>query len=253
MSWNPELYHEFQKERFAPFKDLMDLIEVRNGIKALDLGCGTGELAEMVSDMLPNSNILGIDSSLEMLNKASQLMRPGLKFEQCLIENLSGKWDLIFSNAAIQWVVNHQELIPKLVSHLSTGGQIAIQLPANHNHPTQRLIAEIASEEPYKSAMNSWQRQWSVLSILEYSKLLYESGARDINVFEKIYPHILDNVESVVKWLSGTALIPYFEHLPLELHDDFLNTYINRLRGLYPEVPVFFPYQRIFFSAKWSE
>ena len=253
MSWNPELYHKFQKERFAPFKDLMDLIVIRQGLRVLDLGCGTGELTEMVSDLLHKSHVLGIDNSSEMLKKASQRKSIGLDFELCPIQDASGSWDLIFSNAAIQWVDNHQELIPKLISLLNFGGQIAIQLPANHNHPTQQLIVEIANEDPYKSALNSWQRRWSVLSIREYSELLYESGAQEINVFEKIYPHVLDDIDAVIEWLSGTVLIPYFERLPKDLHDDFLNSYRERLLDLYPEVPVFYPYQRIFISAKWSE
>jgi trans-aconitate 2-methyltransferase len=155
MSWNPELYHKFQKERFAPFKDLMDLIFKRKGLKVLDLGCGTGELTEMVSESLPESGVLGIDSSSQMLKKAIQKKRPGLDFKLCSIEEITNKWDLIFSNAAIQWVDNHDQLIPRLVSLLRPGGQLAVQLPANHNHPTQQLIAEIANEEPYKSALNS--------------------------------------------------------------------------------------------------
>ena len=253
MSWNPELYHKFQKERFAPFRDLMDLIVVREGIRALDLGCGTGELTEMVSELLPASQVLGIDSSKEMLEKASQIKRPGLDFELCSIEEARGEWDLIFSNAAIQWVGNHDQLIPKLVSLLRPGGQIAVQLPANHEHPTQKAIAELAREEPYSSALGVWERGFSVLTIREYSELLYECGAQDINVFEKIYPHLLENVDAVIDWLSGTALIPYFERLPKELHEDFLNGYRERLRDLYLEAPVFYPYQRIFFTARWPE
>lgn len=253
MSWNPELYHKFQKERFAPFKDLMDLIVVRKGLRVLDLGCGTGELTQIVSELLPESQTLGIDSSSEMLSIATEKKHIGLDFELCPIQEVSGSWDLIFSNAAIQWVDSHEELIPRLVSLLNPGGQIAIQLPANHNHPTQQLIAEIAGEDPYKNALNNWQRKWSVLSILEYSELLYDTGVEDINVFEKIYPHILDDVDVIVEWLSGTALIPYFERLPDNLHDDFINTYREKLQDLYPKKPVFFPYQRIFFSAKLPE
>ncbi len=253
MSWNPELYHKFQKERFAPFKDLMDLIIVREGLRVLDLGCGTGELTQMVSELLPGSQTLGIDSSSEMLSLATEKKHDGLDFELCPIQDATGSWDLIFSNAAIQWVDNHEELIPRLVSLLNPGGQIAIQLPANHNHPTQQLIAEIAAEAPYKHALNNWHRKWSVLSILEYSELLYDTGVEHINVFEKIYPHILDDVDVIIEWLSGTALIPYFERLPENLHDDFINSYRERLQDLYPKKPVFFPYQRIFFSARLPE
>ena len=252
MSWNPELYHKFQKERFEPFKDLIDLIRVREGMTVIDLGCGTGELTNMVSELLPESQVLGIDSSPEMLEQASQNKSRRLSFELCPIEKVPGKWDLVFSNAAIQWVENHRALIPRLVSLLKPGGQIAVQLPANHTHPTQKLIAEVAGEEPFRTALDSWQREFSVLRIREYAELLYESGAREINVFEKIYPHVLDDVEAIVDWLSGTALIPYLDRLPEAMHKDFLSTYSDRLRSQYPEVPIFYPYQRIFFSAVWT-
>ena len=250
MSWNPELYHKFQKERFAPFQDLMDLIVIRDGIAAIDLGCGTGELTQMVSDKLPGSTLLGIDSSEEMLEKAQSKTKPGLEFELRSIEEVDGKWDLIFSNAAIQWVDNHRQLIPNLISHIKPGGQIAIQMPANHNHPTQTSMVDIAEEEPYCSSLKGWQRKWPVLLLRDYAELLYDSGARDINVFEKIYPHVLEDVDSIVQWLSGTALLPYFEHLPEDLHDDFIAAYRVRLKELYPKTPVFFPYQRIFLSAR---
>ena len=253
LSWNPELYHKFQNERFAPFQDLMNLVVVRQGISAIDLGCGTGELTQMISDILPGSSILGIDSSDDMLEKAVSKTRPGLKFESGSIENVEGKWDLVFSNAAIQWVDNHCELVPKLLSLLKPGGQIAVQMPANHNHPTQKSIVEVAAQEPYRNALSGWQREWSVLSIRDYAELLYKSGAQDINVFEKIYPHVLDDVDAIVQWLSGTALLPYFERLPMDLHNDFTADYKKRLSTLYPETPVFFPYQRIFFSARIDE
>ena len=228
----------------------MNLIEVREGINVLDLGCGTGELTEMISDMLPGSSTLGIDSSSSMLEEALSKTKPGLKFELCLIEKVDGKWDLVFSNAAIQWVDNHRELIPKLVSHLKPDGQIAVQMPANHHHPTQTLMVEIAAQEPYRTALGGWQRKWQVLSIKEYSELLYDCGAQNINVFERIYPHVLEDVDAIVEWLSGTALLPYFERLPQDLHNDFLADYKERLLSLYPKVPIFFPYQRIFFSAR---
>lgn len=252
MSWDPELYHKFRSERSAPFEDLIGLIDIRKGLKVLDLGCGTGEFTCQVSDLLPDSQVLGIDRSTEMLSRAFSFKSDRLNFELRSIEEVEGKWDLIFSNAAIQWVENHNELIPKLVSSLNPGGQMAIQLPANHTHPTQQLIAQLASEEPFNTALDSWQRKWSVLSIRQYSELLYQSGAEEINVFEKIYPHVLKDVDSIIEWLSGTALLPYYERLPEDLHDTFLQKYRQRLLDLYPKVPVFFPYQRIFFSARLS-
>ena len=249
MSWNPALYHKFQKERFAPFQDLINLILIREGLNAIDLGCGTGELTELVSNILPNSKVLGIDTSPNMLEGASERKHRGLDFKLLSIQELSGRWDLIFSNAAIQWVENHNELIPRLFSLLHSGGQIAVQLPANHNHPTQRLIAQVANEKPYKGALDGWQRGLSVLSTGQYARLLYECQATNIDVFEKVYIHVLKDVDSIIDWLSGTAFLPYFERLPDELHEEFVDRYREELRKLYPKSPIFYIYQRIFFSA----
>ncbi len=249
MSWNPEIYHKFQTERFTPFEDLVNLIEIREGLKVVDLGCGTGELTARLADRLPGSDVLGIDSSPEMLEQAKEKERPGLRFELCPIEEISGDWDLVFSNAAIQWVDNHPELVPRLFSSVRPGGRIAIQLPSNHKHITQQLIHEIAKEEPFAGALDGWVRKSPVLSIREYAELLYDAGGMNINVFEKVFPHIMRDAGAVADWLSGTMLLPYFERMPEELKEPFRDRYITRLREHYPSDPVFYPFQRIFFSA----
>ncbi len=253
MSWNPELYHKFQEERFAPYYDLIDLISVKEGIEGLDLGCGTGELTKMLSEKLPASRILGIDSSPAMLEQAKDKSAPGLSFELRSIMDIEGEWDLIFSNAAIQWVQEHRELIPKLLSHIRPGGQLAIQIPSNHNHPTQDFILETGREEPFSTALKGWTRSYSVLTIREYSELLYDSEGEDIVVFEKIYPHVLPDSYAVLDWLSGTAILPYLERLPVELHEPFLGVIGEKLKESYPGSPVFYPYNRIFFSAHKPE
>lgn len=249
MSWNPELYHKFQEERFAPFYNLADLITVKDGMSVIDLGCGTGELTKMLSEKLPGSRILGIDSSPQMLEQARDKSCPGLSFELRSITDIEDDWDLIFSNAAIQWVPEHRELIPKLFSHIRPGGQLAVQLPSNHNHPTQSFILETGMEEPYTSALEGWTRNYSVLTIREYAELLYDCGAEDLVVFEKIYPHVLPDSYAVLDWLSGTAILPYLERLPAELHEQFLADIGDKLKSSYPGSPVFYPYNRIFFSA----
>src|SRR5574342_332350 len=102
MPWNPEKYHQFQSQRSAPFDDLLKLVEIRPGLRAIDLGCGTGELARRLADSLPESDVLGLDSSPQMLERAEEYARPGLRFELGNQTELSGEWDLIFSNAALQ-------------------------------------------------------------------------------------------------------------------------------------------------------
>ena len=109
--WNPDCYLTFKKERFAPFEDILPLIRVRPGMKVVDLGCGTGELTRRLADRLPDSDVVGIDLSAEMLEQAQVLERPGLRFERRDLRNLEGQWDLIFSHAAIHWVEDHHSLI----------------------------------------------------------------------------------------------------------------------------------------------
>ncbi len=121
MSWNPELYHKFRSERFAPFEDLIGLVAVREGLSVIDLGCGTGELTSMLADRLTGSDVLGIDSSPEMLEHAKSKEKERLRFELRAIDDVSGEWDLVFSNAAIQWVEDHAMLIPSLFALVSPG------------------------------------------------------------------------------------------------------------------------------------
>src|SRR5918911_2384660 len=176
MPWNPKQYHQFQKDRFAPFEDLFQLMKVRAGLRVVDLGCGTGELTGRLADRLPLSDCLGIDSSAEMLRRAREQEREGLRFEQGSIQDVEGEWDLVFSHAAIHWIDNHRSPVPRLLSLVKPGGQLAVQLPSNHTHPTHTLIREIAEQEPFSSALKGWNRASPVLEINEYAELLHASG-----------------------------------------------------------------------------
>src|SRR5688500_10835254 len=204
MPWDPKQYHRFQAERSAPFFDLLSLVEVRPDLKVVDLGCGTGELTRALADALPNSDVTGIDSSLQMLEKAKEFAGPNLRFEQGNQSQLTGEWDLIFSNAALHWSENHAELIRHLYQRLKPGGQIAVQVPSNHNHVSHQIYRETASEEPFKSILHGFQRYAPVLSIDEYARLFFDCGAENIVVFEKVYLHVLEDSDAVVEWISGT-------------------------------------------------
>lgn len=125
MAWNPELYDQFKNERSAPFFDLLNLVESKDNLSVIDLGCGTGELTSKLLDYLQDSNVLGIDSSAEMLEKAKHYETSRLKFTQRSIEeqlNLSDTFDLIISNAAIQWCKNHHVLFPRIIIKLIKAG-----------------------------------------------------------------------------------------------------------------------------------
>lgn len=249
MPWDPNRYRKFSNERFQPFEDLIQLIHVRSRLRAIDLGCGTGELTERLADMLPESDVLGVDTSREMLDKAQPRARPGLRFEVGAIEEVGASWDLVFSNAALHWVDDHAALVPRLLSLLRSDGQLVVQVPSNAAHPANALVAEIARQEPFAEALHGWTRQWPVLSIAAYAELLYDCGATNLTVYEKVYPHLLENADAIADWTSGTTMVPYFERLPADLHDAFMDQYRAELRALWPGGPVFFGFRRTLFAG----
>ncbi len=247
MPWNPETYAQFAAERAAPFLDLAALIAVRPRMRVVDLGCGTGELTARLADMLPESDVLGIDSAAEMLAKAAPLTRPGLRFERSDIAEVSSAWDLVFSHAALQWLDGHDALIPRVFALVAPGGQLAVQVPSNHGHITHAALVELASEEPFRSALSGWARVSPVLGIGAYARILFDAGGEDIVAFEKVYPHVLRDADAVVDWMSGTALVPYMERLPEGLRTHFVAAYRERIEAALPGSPVFYPFRRTLF------
>jgi trans-aconitate 2-methyltransferase len=184
-----------------------------------------------------------------MLARASALARPGLRFEQRRIEDVAGRWDLVFSNAALQWVPDHDTFFPKLLQTVEAGGQIVVQMPSNYTHPTHVFMDELAAEEPYRTALGGYQRVWGALSIEQYGQLLYDAGGMDLTVFEKLYPHVLPDADALADWMSGTALVPFMERLPDDLKPPFMERYRARLRERFPGAPVFFGFRRILLAA----
>lgn len=248
MPWDPNQYHKFQAQRSAPFYDLLALVDVRPNLRVVDLGCGTGELTRQLADALPNSDVTGLDSSPQMLEKAASYSSPNLRFEQGDQAQLTGEWDLIFSNAALHWSENHAELIPSLYGKLAAGGQIAVQVPSNFSHISHQIIRETAGEDPFRTLLRGFQRYAPVLSIDQYAQILFDCGAENIVVFEKVYAHVLEDSDAVVEWISGTACVPYFERLG-EHKDSFVKAIGNKMRAALPQSPVFYPFRRTLFSA----
>jgi trans-aconitate 2-methyltransferase len=249
MSWDPGQYHKFKQERLAPFHDLFSLINVRAGLAVLDLGCGTGELALELAERLPACSVTGVDSSAEMLAKAKERCAGRITLMKGTVESVNGSWDLLFSHAVLHWVDNHPALIPRLWSLLKPGGQLAVQIPANHRHPSHTCIIAAASTEPFKSALGGWTRQSPVLEIDQYAQLLHSCGTTDFTVMEKVYPVYLENAAAIAEWTKGTTLVPYLERLPLELHEPFLQSYRELLSAALPTGEIMFTFRRILFAA----
>lgn len=254
MAWNPDTYNQYKTERSTPFFDLLALVRPKENMKVIDLGCGTGELTKEIAEALPGSFVTGIDSSAEMLKDAAAFSNESVQFKVTSIEsqlNNGEKWDLVFSNAALQWVDGHEELFPTIIGSISKGGQLAIQMPAQHHNRTNIILNELADEEPYRSALQDFNRLSPVLDIDRYAAILFENGCTSMTVFEKIYPLVLPDTEALYKWVSGTALIPYIERLEEKSKDDFIKAYKKRLQEHFTTSPVFYPFKRMLMAASF--
>jgi len=245
-TWNPEQYHRFRDERSKPFFDLLDLVEPIPGGSVVDLGCGTGELTRVLHERSGAATTLGLDSSETMLAKTGEHAGGGLTFAQGNIADFGGSYDLVFSNAALQWLDRHEELIPAVAAHVMAGGQLAFQVPANADHPSHLVAHEVAREEPFATALGGYVRQWPVLPPERYAEILDELGFRDLTVRLEVYGHHLESTDGVVEWVKGSLLTDYEKRMPAELYRRYLARYRERLIAeLGEKAPYFYAFKRV--------
>jgi trans-aconitate 2-methyltransferase len=248
-TWNPEQYGKFQDERELPFFDLLALIQPAPSMRVVDLGCGTGQLTRRLHEVLHAPETTGLDRSERMLAVARrEPVPPGLRFETGTIESFDGDraYDLIFSNAAFQWVADHDALIPRLLTALKPGGQLVFQVPAMHDAVTHTLPGDLARTAPFAAMFGNWKRPQPVLEPEDYARLLFRAGCAQPKVRLVIYPHVLASREQVVDWMKGSLLTEYEKRLTPEQFADFTAAYRDRLLpqlGL--ERPFLFPFKRI--------
>ncbi|MEG1590994.1 methyltransferase domain-containing protein [Chryseobacterium sp.] len=248
MPWNPEVYNQFKNIRYQPFFNLMNLISPDNLKKAIDIGCGTGEQTHILSEKFEDAEFLGIDSSAEMLQKSLEFKNENLSFKQKNVEELYNseeKWDLIFSNAALQWSDDHEKLFPKLLSLFSEKGQFAVQMPVQAENALNQILFQLASEEPYKTQLQDWNRVSPVLSLDKYAKMMFDAGLKDLNISIKVYPIIAEDAEKLFKFISGSALIPYLERLDEVNEAKFINEYKKRIEENFDSFPAIYAFKRI--------
>jgi trans-aconitate 2-methyltransferase len=245
MTWSPEQYERFRDERTQPFRDLLALVEHRPRMRVVDLGCGTGELTRELHDHLGADETVGIDNSETMLLKSSAFGGEMLRFERSDIEGFvtDRPYDLVFSNAALHWIPDHEALFRRLTAFLAHDGQLAIQMPANHDHPSHTIAGDVAEE------LGVARRVSPVLPPERYATLLYALGFRRQHVRLQVYPHVLESAHAVVEWVKGTLLTDYQRRLG-DRYDDFLARYTERLTAtLGDRRPCFFPFKRILLWA----
>jgi len=253
-TWDPRQYDKFERQREQPFYDLLDLVHPAAGVLVVDLGCGTGKLTRVLHARLHARETVGVDRSDSMLARAQAADTvPGLRFESGTIEAFADRRlepderpGLVFSNAALHWVCDHQTLVRKLTALLAPSGQLAFQVPAQHDDVTHATAEEVAATEPYQSALGGWRKPEPVLTVDGYARLLYRCGFRDPIVRLIVYPHVLDSREAAVDWVKGALLTEYARRLPPALFDRFLDDYrAALLPRLDAARPFFFPYKRI--------
>ena len=250
--WNPAQYERFRDERSQPFFDLLALVEARPAMRVVDLGCGTGELTRLLHQRLKAGETLGLDSSAAMLAKSQAFAGDGLRFEQRDIGEFAaeGEFDLVFSNAALHWLPCHEALLARLTAALKPGGQLAVQVPANDDHPTHTVAAELARQSPFREAMQGYERHWPVLKPEAYSALLHRLGFARQQVRLQVYGHVLDARQDVIEWVKGTLLTDYEKRMPTELFAEFMRQYRERLFARLEDArPYFYPFKRVLFWA----
>ncbi|HEY8672255.1 MAG TPA: methyltransferase domain-containing protein [Candidatus Dormibacteraeota bacterium] len=247
-TWSPTQYERFRAEREQPFHDLVALITRRPAGRVVDLGCGTGLLTAALHRELGAVETLGVDSSRAMLERARSLEVEGVRFVRGDINEWEPDMpvDVVFSNAALQWLPDHPRLFKRLSNMLAPGGEIALQVPANFDHVSHTLAAEVAREEPFASAMGGYVRIFAVLAPEAYATLLHELGFETQSVRMQVYGHVLESAESVVEWVRGTLLTDYESRLSEALYAEFVARYRRRLHAaLGDQRPYFYPFKRI--------
>jgi trans-aconitate 2-methyltransferase len=249
-TWNPAQYDKFQREREQPFFDLVAMVLPRAGMRAVDLGCGTGRLTRVLHERLNAGETIGIDRSANMLSeRQSEALPAGLRFEVDTIESFPGRrgvFDLIFSNAAFHWVEDHDSLLGRLTRALAPGGQLAFQVPSTHDDASHTVAAELSAVAPYRDALEGWRRPQPVMTPDAYARAFYRLGFTDPRVRLIVYPHVLEGPEAVIEWVKGTLLTDYAKRMPADLFEAFLRDYRARLvERLDRSRPFFFPFKRI--------
>jgi trans-aconitate 2-methyltransferase len=254
-SWDAAQYLHFAGERMRPALDLLHRIP--GGFaprRIVDLGCGTGEITLALKQRWPDAEVTGLDSSGTMLDTAR-----GLGGEVAWLKADIADWspaqpfDLIFSNAALQWLNGHEALFPRLLGTVAPGGVLAVQMPRNFAAPSHRLMRETAAEAPWSGRLKPLLRAEPVLPPERYYGLL-SALAAEIDLWESEYLHVLEGEAPVLEWVKGTGLRPLLDALtdPAE-RAEFIARYRGRLAEAYPRRPdgkTLFPFRRLFLIAR---
>ncbi|MBI4966724.1 MAG: methyltransferase domain-containing protein [Rhodospirillales bacterium] len=252
MSWDPDLYTRFADHRLRPALDLMARLPLEAPGRVVDLGSGTGNVTALLAARWPAAEIAGVDSSPDMLAKA-QARPERIAWTQAPIENwrAAEPVDLVFSNAALHWLDHHERLFPSLIGNLAPGGVLAVQMPRNHGAPSHRRLVEIVRGGPWRKRLEPLLREHPVAEPARYYDWLAPL-ARDLDIWETEYQHVLEGEDAVLTWIRGTLLRPFLDALTDAERPAFLADLAKRLGADYPrraDGRTLFAFRRLFLVA----
>ncbi|WP_323961758.1 trans-aconitate 2-methyltransferase [Arthrobacter sp. JZ12] len=253
MRWDPAQYELFADHRSRPFFDLVGRIGHHAPRRVVDLGCGSGELTAVLAQRWPDAEVLGIDSSPEMVNAARRRPHqpPNLAFAVGDVRDFrpAAGTDVVVSNAVLQWVQGHQELLVQWASLLEEGAWLAVQVPGNFSAPSHTLMRGLADSERWRGRLGGVLRHDDAVgSPDEYLRLLRGAGL-ETDAWETTYLHLLHGADPVLEWVRGTGLRPVLAALPEQDAAEFEQAYARDLRLAYPaeaDGATHFPFRRIF-------
>jgi trans-aconitate 2-methyltransferase len=262
MTWSAQQYLAFEDERTRPVRDLLAGLPPIEARTAIDIGCGPGNSTEVLAARFPKATVSGFDSSPDMIAAARKRL-PGLRFDVLELQSWiapaspgapppGDSIDVVLANAVLQWLPDHAAVFPALVAKLAPGGCLAVQVPDNLDEPAQRLMREVASEDPWRAKLVGADRARVQIDSAEgYYRLLRARCGR-VDVWRTTYYHPLADANAIVEWFKGTGLRPFLDPLGAPERAAYLARYAERLASLYPSQSggVLLPFPRLFMVAQ---
>jgi len=252
-AWDPAHYLTYAGERGRPFVDLLAQVGAEGPRTVVDLGCGAGNLTTLLARRWPDAIVQGIDASPEMI--AAAPTDAGVDFEVADLRDWTPAEpvDVLVSNAVLQWVPGHLELLPRLVEAVAPGGWLAVQVPGNGAAPSHTRCVELAAEPAY-AAHTGDAPVPQVHDPATYLHALRDLHC-EVDAWETTYLHVLHGADAVLDWVSSTGARPTISALPEDLRPGFVRELGRRLREDYPERggpggAVVLPFRRLFLVAR---
>lgn len=227
--WNPSLYLQYGAERTRPAAELLARIALNDVSSIVDLGCGPGNSTALLHQRWPSARIVGVDNSPAMLEQA-RVAVPECRFIEADIQRFRPEHalNLIYANASLQWVPDHYELLPHLVSLLALNGVLAIQMPDNQQEPTHVLMREVAYEQGYPDRSRD-----ALPGVHAYYDILSEAGC-EVDIWRTTYYHKMSSHQAIIDWVSATGLRPWLQELNESEQRSYLKRYQELLEQQYP-------------------